>query len=158
MNLRTTLAVAFCFILACVVFPPSARANEWNQVTKMEFNEAIEIPGTVLPAGTYWFALLNSRTNRNIVRIYSSDWSRIYATVITVPTKRRQATNRTEIELAEQPNSQAEALVAWYCPGLLTGHEFLYPKKEEKELMLDAKDNVLVRLLPVASNTATSGE
>jgi hypothetical protein len=152
-----SLAFVFCFTLACMVFLPTAQADEWNQMTKIKFSEPIEIPGAVLPAGTYWFVLANNHGDRDIVQIFSSDWSKIYATVFTVSTERMQPTDRTEIKFAERPHSQPEALWKWYYPGLLTGHEFLYPQKEEKELARDAKQDLVTRPMSVASNPATPG-
>jgi len=59
-----SLAFVFCFTLACMVFLPTAQADEWNQMTKIKFSEPIEIPGAVLPAGTYWFVLANNHGDR----------------------------------------------------------------------------------------------
>jgi len=152
-----SLAIVFCFILTCMAFLPAARADEWNQKTKMKFSEPIEIPGAVLPAGTYWFVLLDNPSDRQIVQIFSSDWSTLYATLLTVPTQRMEPTDHTEIKLAERLHSQPEAVLDWYYPGLLIGHEFLYPRKEEKELIRDAKQDIVVRPMHAASNGATPG-
>jgi hypothetical protein len=157
MNFRRSLAIVFCFILACMVFLPVARADEWNQMTKLEFSQPVEIPGTVLPAGTYWFVLLNNRSDRNIVQIFSSDWSKLYATLFTVSTERMQPTVRTEIKFAERLHSQPEALWKWYYPGLPIGHEFMYPTKEEKELTRDAKQDLLIQPTTAVSNSAAPG-
>lgn len=157
MSCRRSLAIVFCIILAGVVFLPAARADDWNQMTKMEFTQPVEIPGVVLPAGTYWFVLVNNQSDRDIVQIFSSDWSKLYAIVFTVPTERRQATNRTGVEFAERPHSQPEALLKWYYPGLLTGHEFLYQQKEEKELTRDTKQELVVRPMTVSANAIAPG-
>ena len=157
MNLRRSLVIAVCVILTCTVFLPAVRADEWNQATKLEFSEPVEIPGAVLPAGTYWFVLFDSQSDRNIVQIYNGDWSKLYATVLTVSSIRMEPTDRTEIKFAERPHSQPEALLKWYYPGLLTGHEFLYPTKEEKELTLDTKQDLLARPINAVSNVATPG-
>ncbi len=69
MNIRDGSTIIFCFILACVVFLPSARADEWDQMTKFTFSQPVEIPGGVLAAGTYWFVLQNNQSDRNIVQI-----------------------------------------------------------------------------------------
>ena len=156
MSYRKSLAVVFCLILACMVVLPAARAGEWDQMTKIEFSEPVEIPGAVLPAGTYWFVLANSSGERNIVQVFSSDWSKVYATFLTIATERMQSTNHTEIRLAERPHSQPEAVWKWYYPGRLTGHEFLYPRREEKELTRDAKQDI-VTPMSLASNTARPG-
>jgi hypothetical protein len=156
MSVRISLAIV-CFILACVVILPAARADKWNQATKMEFSVPVEIPSAVLPAGTYWFVLVDDQSDRNMVQIVSSDRSQLFATVYAVPTERAQATDKTEIKFAERPHSQPEALLKWYYPGLLTGHEFLYKKGEEKELMRDAKQDLVARPMSAASNPALSG-
>ena len=80
-------------------------------MTKLTFNQPVEIPGSGLPAGTYWFVLQASSSNRDIVQIFSPDWSKIYATLITVASYRQQTTNYTEIKFAERPHNQPEALL-----------------------------------------------
>lgn len=129
MTLRRSLAVVFSFILASVVFLPAARADEWNQMTKLNFDEPVEIPGAVLPAGAYWFVLQNNLGDRQVVQIFSSDWSKTYSTLHTVPVQRLEPRSRTEIKFAERRHSQPEALLDWYYPGLLVGHESFTHRK-----------------------------
>ena len=128
------------------------RGSEWNEMTKIQLNEPIEIPGMVSPAGAYWFVLLDSQSEQQ------TDRSKIYATALTVATQRTQPTNWTEIKLAERLHSQPEAVLDWYYPGLLIGHELLYPTNEEKELMGDAKEDVVALPMNGNSNSATRGE
>jgi hypothetical protein len=157
MSVSRSLAIVVCLILACMVFLPAARADEWNEATKLTFRESVGIPGSVLPAGTYWFLLLNDQGNRSIVQIFSSDRLTLYATVFTASAQRMQSTDRTEVTFAERPHSRPEALLKWYYPGLLTGHEFVYPKSEEDELRLDAKQDLVTQPMKVASNVASPG-
>jgi Protein of unknown function (DUF2911) len=144
MNTYKALTIIFCCVLAYAVLPPIANADNWNQMTKLEFTQPVEIPGRFLPAGTYWFVLQNNDSGRNLVQIFSEDWRQLYATLSTVPTDRQQSTDRTEIEFAERPHEQPEALLKWYYPGLLTGHEFLYSSKHERQFAREAKLDVLV--------------
>jgi hypothetical protein len=137
MIIRKLSAIIFGFILACAVLLPAARADEWNQMTKLEFSQPVEIPGGVLAPGAYWFVLQNSASDRHIVQIFSADWSTVYATLLAVPSYRRQASDDTVIEFAERPHDQPEALLKWYYPGRAIGHEFLYPSRSEKELNRD---------------------
>jgi hypothetical protein len=146
MNYFKVLAVMFCCVLSCAVLLPAARADEWNQKTKMTFAQPVELPGRVLAPGTYWFVLLNSDSDRDIVQVFSEDWSYLYATLSTIPTDRQQATDETEIKFAERPYDKPEALLKWYYPGLLTGHEFLYSHKQQRELARDGQRDVLVPL------------
>ena len=128
------------FIIAfALIFELTAHADEDNQMTKISFSEAVQVPGTVLPAGTYQFVLARNESNQNIVQIFNPDGTRLYATVQTVPAERRRETDGTSITLAQRPDGQPDALVTWFYPGNDTGHEFLYSKQEEKELTQDAK-------------------
>jgi hypothetical protein len=145
---------ALSLILAGAVFLPAARAGEANQKTKLVFSQPVGVPGAVLPAGTYWFILEPYTASRDIVQIFNEDQSTLCATLITVPTVLPQPPNETEIELAERPGQEPETLVKWYYPGRETGHEFLYPKREERELASDAKRDVLAQPLNQVSNAA----
>ena len=97
----------------------------------------------MLPAGSYWFVLQTDDSNREVVQIYSDDWSQLYATLQTIPTQRSQPTDQTEVRFAERPHSQPEALLRWYYPGFRTGHEFVYPNSNKRELQQDGKQDVL---------------
>jgi len=49
-------AVALCAVLVTIVLlgatlAPSARADQWDKKTIVTFNDAVEIPGQVLPGG-----------------------------------------------------------------------------------------------------------
>jgi hypothetical protein len=145
---------ALSLILAGVVFLPAARASERDWMTKLVFNQPVGIPGAVLPAGTYWFVLDPHIQNGDIVQIFSEDWSTLCATLITVPTHRGQPSVETEVEFGVRPGEEPEALMKWYYPGRATGQEFLYPKREERELAGDVKRDVFAQPTNRASNAA----
>jgi hypothetical protein len=142
-RLMTFVAFVFAITLAFATVP-FVHADEWNEQTKVTFNQAMEIPGTVLPAGSYWFVLVNSDSSRDVVRIFSSDWSKLYATVQTVPTERQHASGDTTFTFAERPAAKPEAILTWFYPGTTSGHEFRYSKTEEKELAKDVHQNLVV--------------
>ena len=132
------------FIIAfALIFELTAHADEENQMTKISFSEAVQVPGTVLPAGTYQFVLASNDSNRNIVQIFNAEGTELYATVQTIPAGRGRETDGTSITLAQRPDGQPDALVTWFYPGNDTGHEFLYSKQEEKELTQDAKQTLV---------------
>lgn len=136
-----SLLVALFLVGAFIV--PRVRADEWNQATKLRLSQPIEIPGRVLPAGTYWFTLLSNQSNRSVVQIFSADWSRLYATELTVPVQQRRPASRAEVSFAERRHDRPEALLTWFYPGMLTGHEFIYPAREEQRLDRDARQRIL---------------
>ncbi|MGA9304786.1 MAG: hypothetical protein WBW31_05200 [Candidatus Sulfotelmatobacter sp.] len=145
MNQRVLFAIALFLVMAFSISVPKARANQWNQQTKLTFDEPVEIPGHTLPAGTYWFVLVNNSSFRDVVEIFSADWSELYDTLTTVPVERRQASDDTVLTLAERPYSQPQAVLDWFYPGEAMGHEFLYPKDVQHELARDAHQEVVAQ-------------
>ena len=154
MMIRKAWAIFFCLILACVVVLPAAQASTSDQATKFVFSGPVEIPGCILPAGTYWFVLQPNDSDRHIVQVFSQDWSKVYATVLAVPTYRQEPKGETELKFAERPRQKPEALLKWYYPGLTTGHEFLYSQKHEREFAREVKREVLAEPNMLASNAS----
>ena len=126
--------VAILFVLAVLVALPAARADQSNQANKVTFSQPVQIPGRVLPAGTYWFELPEDISEHYLVRIYSADRSMLYATLFAYNSERATAADRTVFGLAERGSAQPQAIVTWFYPGETTGHQFLYPRQVEKEL------------------------
>ena len=124
-----------------VFFELAAHADEANEATTITFSAPVQIPGRVLPAGTYVFQQANS-DDLNLIQISNPDHSVLYATLKTVPADRMNSTVHTAIELAE-PESGTPILVKWFYPGRMTGHEFVYPKELKQEIA-QSKQEVLL--------------
>jgi hypothetical protein len=118
--------------LASVIVLPSARADEYDQASKLTFNKSVQIPGHVLSAGTYWFMLANINS-RNVVEVFNSDRSTLLASVMTIDAERMKITDHTAMTFAER-GMGPETIVFWFYPGSSFGHQFLYSKPEEQEL------------------------
>ena len=155
MSSKNVSAIITSLFLACVVWSPLARASVYNQMTELAFTTAIEIPGQILPAGTYWFVLKADNSSRDIVQIFNADRSKLEATLLTVPAYRQQWTSRTELRFAERPQPKPEALLEWFFPGEQTGHEFLYSKKHEAEFARDTRQDALAHPMSLAANTVS---
>lgn len=134
MSTTIKLLLTVCLIAVCGVVIPVARADQYNQATQLTFSQPVQVPGRVLPAGTYWFVLADDAANRNIVHIFNSDRSTLYATVETISAERPVPTNGTAITFADGPSMQQNAIVTWFYPARTHGHEFVYPKPVEQEL------------------------
>src|SRR5882724_6587054 len=139
MNFSKLSMIAGFVIAFALIFELTAHADEDNQMTKISFSEAVQVPGRVLPAGTYQFVLARDESSRDIVQIFNADGTALVTTVQTIPTERAREADGISITLAQRPDGQPDALVSWFYPGMQTGHEFLYSKQEEKELTQDAK-------------------
>lgn len=114
--------------------PAPVRADEWDKKTVLTFNQPFEIPGMVLPAGTYIFKLADTMGDRHIVQVFNADGTKILATVMTIPDYRLKTTTDTVIKFNEVPRGAPEAIRAWFYPGNSVGQEFVYPKPRAVEL------------------------
>jgi hypothetical protein len=139
--IKAFAAIAFLFALLIVL--PAARASEFDQETVVTFNQAVQISGHVLPAGTYLFAVPNDISQHDVVRIFSPDRRKLYATVLTIYSQRSHPTDSTAFTLAERASDLPQAIVTWYYPGRTIGHEFLYGKQVQQELAKDQRVTVV---------------
>ena len=137
-------------IISSITILPSARAGEQDQATKMTFNQAVQIPGRILPAGTYWFALADTANipNQQVVKIFNSDRSKLVATLFTVEVQPATSTPSTMVTLADEGPDHPKAILSWlypgswYYPGFEYGHQFVYSRSEERELARAKQETV----------------
>lgn len=119
--------------LGALAMLPNAKADQRNQKTVFTFSGPVEIPGQVLPAGTYVFKLANTQSG-HIIQVFNKDENRLFSTFIALPAYRHHASENTIIKFDERPVGSPEAIKAWFYPGRNYGHEFVYPKREAVEL------------------------
>lgn len=143
---KTYIAVGMIFAFA-MFFELAAHADVENQATEITFNQPIQIPGQVLPAGTYLFKLV-SDDSLDVVQIFNSDRTHVYATLETIPIESQPNPNDTTVALVEQGAGQPDVLRAWFYPGNETGHEFLYSNRLEKQMARDQQLKVVANQQP----------
>jgi hypothetical protein len=154
-NTSKCFIVTFCLVLLCALSAPSTlMADEWDKATKLTFSEPVEVPGQVLPAGTYWLTLADSPADRNIVQIWNADRTRLVTTILAIPDYRLQPKGRTVIHFEERPSDQPEAIHSWFYPGDNFGQEFVYPKTRATQLAKQTSRPVLSMPNEQASSTA----
>ena len=147
---RSKIAVSFFFLLS-LPFARSAQADRWDKKTDVTFSKPVEVPGTVLPAGTYVFKLADSDSNRNIVQIFNKDENHVYATILAITEQRPQPADKTVITFEEHSKNAPEAVKAWFYPGENTGFRFVYPKQKAMEIARNNNENVPAMTSPSAS-------
>jgi hypothetical protein len=156
-NTSKWFVVTLCLVALCGLAAPSAMmADQWDQATKLTFNEPVEVPGQVLPAGTYWFTLADNESDRNIVQIWNANRTRLVATVLAIPDYRMRPTGRTVIHFEERPSGSPEAIHSWFYPGDNFGQEFVYPKTRATQFAKQTSKPVLSMPNEQASSTAQS--
>ena len=143
----------FCLVaLATLSVSSNAKADTWNKATKLTFSQPVEVSGTVLQSGTYWFQLMNSSTNRNIVQIWNADHTKLIKTILAIPSYRMNPTAQTVVRFDERPTGTPEAIKNWYYPGTNFGQEFVYRNARATQLAQNVSEPVLtVRDKPTAT-------
>ena len=134
-------------------FHPSARADEWNKKTVFTFSGPVEIPGEVLPAGTYVFKLADSASDRNIVQVFNKNENHLYGTFLAIPDYRMKTPSKPIITFEERAAGAPQAVKAWFYPGDNYGNEFVYPKMKAVELAKSSHESVPSMPSEMAANT-----
>jgi hypothetical protein len=146
------LAFVVASVLSAILFAEvAARADGANQSTMLTFSKPIEIPGQVLPAGTYLLKLPDPN-NLHLVQIFNMDQTRLYATLQTVSTQRPEPARDAAVTLADQGPGQPELFLRWFYPGNATGQEFVYSGHKEQQLTQDRQQTVVVKKTAEASD------
>jgi hypothetical protein len=135
-----------------------ANADQWDKKTTVTFNAPVEVPGRILPAGTYVFKLLDSPSDRHIVQIYDADEKKLYATILAVPDYRLKPSDKPVIRFEERPSGAPEAIEAFFYPGDNFGQQFVYPHKRAVELAKRTNHNVLSMSDDMSKNMAAGAK
>jgi hypothetical protein len=152
------LAMLSTSVLGFGLMAVRATADEWDKKTTVTFSAPVEVPGTVLPAGTYVFKLLDSPSDRHIVQIYDADEKKLYATILAVPDYRLKPTDKPVLRFEERPSGQPEALEAFFYPGDNFGQQFVYPHKRAVELAKRTDHDVLSMSDSMSNNMAAGAK
>jgi hypothetical protein len=136
--------VAFACVASAIVALPlhaGAQTGPRNQDTYFTFSQAVELPNTTLPAGKYFFQLMDSTSNRHIVKVMSEDRNQLHATLLAIPFySTDRPSDEPQVRFMETPATSAggatgtNAIKVWFYPGTSTGHEFIYPRAQAMRL------------------------
>lgn len=127
------LYIAIGLILAFgFFFEIAAHADDTSQKMTIRFSAPVQIPGQVLPAGTYRFEPTES--DERLVRIFNADGTRLYATLQTISVQRSITDEDLVITVAAPESGNPNFLVDWFYPGSLVGRELVYSTEQEKHI------------------------
>ena len=120
--------------VAAVLIAATANAQPSDKRTFFTFSRPITLPGVTLPAGKYVFRLADDETSRKVIQIMSSDGTKPYAMLLTIPEERRDPAKDAEVAFLETASRTPSAVKAWWYPGERTGYEFIYPRAQARQL------------------------
>ena len=119
-----------------------AKADDWDKKATVTFDQGVEIPGQVLPAGTYVFKLFRSNSDRFIVQVWDRSESQLLATLMTIgdsyPNPRGKA--YFVLDTSATDEGYPPAVVSWFFAGTDEGRDFVYSGYSTTR-MLDNQDN-----------------
>jgi hypothetical protein len=125
---KKILTTAISLALFGAVLVPKVRADELDKMTTVTFSEPVQVSGTVLPAGSYVFKLMDSESDSNVVQIFNADDTRLIMTTTAVSDYQTKTPDEPVFSFEERPSGQPEALKAWFYPGDNYGEQFLDSK------------------------------
>lgn len=117
-----------------LLISPASQADPIKKATTVTFGAPTEIPGMVLPAGTYVMKVPDPYTHSDMVGFYDPNESHLYKLVRTVPAYRNFLVDRTVITFQERAAGAPEAINQWFYPDDNWGRQFVYPKVEVAQI------------------------
>jgi len=117
----------------CIV--PGVRADQADQASRLSFSVPVQIPGNrVLPAGTYWFEMLNPQSGSSVVKVMNANRTDTLALLLTNSMDRSTISQHTQLNLSDTSQKAPVTLVGWYYPDRSIGHQFIYSRAMEKRI------------------------
>ena len=153
------LVIATLAVICLAGLTPKAQAQLVEEKIRVTFSAPVELPGHVLPAGSYIFEAIDSR---QFTRVFSSDGKTVYGTFLTIPEERSEPIEKPMVVLGENKSDGAEQVDAWFYPGDTIGSEFRYltPSSHHKigAALGDTGRTFDTAMMDIAKGAATSSE
>jgi hypothetical protein len=98
-----------------------------RRTTYFTFSRSVQLPGVVLPAGTYIFEVANPDSQGDVVRVLSRDRSKVHLMKFTRFVYREMKGDlKATISLGESLAGNPPPVKAWYPQEETRGREFIY--------------------------------
>ena len=127
LNYKPILVALTVAVLASLAI--RAEAAPMERAIRLSFSQPVEIPGMVLPAGSYVFEDLQLG---GLTRIWDANGLHVLTTVLTVPAERREPEAKHSVILKENGQHAPERVDAWFAPWESIGSEFVYAKASHR--------------------------
>src|SRR5579862_3573277 len=145
MKVLQVTAIAAALAIGTAGFASAVRADntaDWRENVKFTFDQPVQVPGDILPAGTYWFKLVDPNSSAGAVEILDQD-AKIVAMLPTAPATRINAPFNNDVSLTiAEPADGPAALIEYFYPTKNIGHEFVY-SKDQKRLLREQRQVTL---------------
>jgi len=121
--------IAFAgIVIFAAVAAQASHASVVVEKAVFTFVEPVQVPGRVLPAGTYIFKLDENEGELNVVEIKNQTETKVYGVFVVGPLYRTTAPTRPMIVFDESAPGKPKPIKAWFYPGDGYGKAFVYSK------------------------------
>lgn len=154
---RVTSMATACIAAVILMLGISVGAQDFNihEKTFLTFSNSVELPGMMLPAGTYTFKLADT-PSRNVVQVLSQDEKQVHGQFLFIQAERPEVTGDTVITFRETREGTTPAIQYWYYPGEKIGKEFIYAKDQAMKISARTGATVMTEDGPVSANSTAS--
>lgn len=114
----------------------SAQRLGTEESVNLQFDEPVQVPGTVLPAGEYEFSVLSTESTQSIVEIRNAATHEPVKVLLTVPAhqKGQEPDANVVVAMLDAGRNQPPALYRYFYPNSESGHELVYPSAQARTL------------------------
>jgi hypothetical protein len=126
-NAAVVAALGVAFVMG-VSAPLKAETSTGSEAV-VTFDYPVEVPGTVLPPGSYLFKALD---NNELVQIFSADQRQFFATVAVVPEDRPSPDVNLDsfVSLNKTRAGAPQEVEGFFLGGRSSGFKFVYPSTQ----------------------------
>lgn len=143
MNFRRIgkLSIFLGMALALAMTASLALADNFDEATRLTFDQPVAIPGQVLNPGTYWFVLAAHGSIPGVMQVFDGDRKNVLATFNVGTVELPKASGHIILTMADRSPKYPPALLDLTYPGNTNGRSFevVYPAEERKPLSEYAK-------------------
>jgi hypothetical protein len=140
--------LAALVLVALTASPASAQATTANKRTFLTFSGTVQVPGAMLPKGTYVFRIADPDAQR-VWQVLDEHERKVLAQFFFVRTGDRtiseanHAHGKPVVIFHETAQGVPPAIRILYYPSDLAGAEFLYPKAQAEQFAATAHREIL---------------
>ena len=131
-HMKVIYPILLLVVVSLIALPNLAQAQDDHTVI-MRFEKPVEIPGQVLPAGTYSFVTPEAAAGP-LIQIFNGSRTHLIATVQAITATRVEPADKFQVMFGEGSQSASPAVVSWFSAGATTGYELVYPHREAQQL------------------------
>ena len=139
----STWKIACSAAILALGLVPAAHADEFSKLTLLTFSGPVDMPGIVLPAGTYRFQLADPETGRRVVKVTDKDGTKVYGMFLAMENQRMKASDKPVVMFNEATAGSPPSVRAWFYPGETYGYEFAYPHDQALKIARSTHQPVL---------------